>query len=205
MKKYYIILILLVTLFLLASCNQNEQSTVTYNSYLLSDNTLVQELKSSNALFAVEIIFEDDVYIQRTYVWSNQLRRDLRTDLIELTKLLDTNRSSLDQFSRNSIMSPPIDVSLFLGNQKLEFDQTSDVTKIIFAMLFAESFSISQARLRNDLILMATRLETLEILGDTEVICLEIRTKESLLLKSFEHNIVHLFSDVQSLIDELDS
>jgi hypothetical protein len=66
--------------------------------------------------------------------------------------------------------------------------------------LFPSTFNINSADFYQQLVLIAIRLETLEMLGDTEVICLKTETKLELTLSDYEQDVVHHVYDVDTLM-----
>ncbi|HPG42180.1 MAG TPA: hypothetical protein PLJ98_00035 [Acholeplasmataceae bacterium] len=188
MNKIKLISILLLCLILL-SCSSKE-SNIRLDSSLLNDLELVDRLKQDDPLFAFKLSKDGDTYQQTIYIWNNQLRRDLREDLIMLYDLLDETSEKVNDYSfRYDELDDQL--TFYINNKLVGEIGNSSLTRHIIRAIFPEEFSYASYEFASRLGIIIIRLETLESYGDTEVICIITETNDELLFVEYELNIIH--------------
>lgn len=187
-KKISSFVISIIILTFLVGCGKNLQSTLSIDSRLYNNQELVEDFKNSDSMFAVEITKEEDEWIQHIYIWNNKLRRDLRIDLIQIMNSID----------RNSITTVSFEFSekIIINNKDIKFDASSDLTKEVINIMFPNKFNISLNEFYDNVYYLMIRLETLEQHGDTEVIDIEIKTTEDLVLSNLEKGKIYYSSEL---------
>ena len=182
-KKLINIVLLLITVFYLVGCDRNLNSTLLIESSLYNVQEVVDDFKSSESKYAVEINQEENQWTQYIYIWNNELRRDLRNDLIQIVGQVDD--------SNNKIVSFKFGDKIVINNKDIEFDASSDLTEEIISIIFPENFNVSLNDFWKEINYLIIRLETLEYFGDTEVINIKIKTTEELLLGNLEKGKIY--------------
>ena len=182
-KKLINIVLLLITVFYLVGCDRNLNSTLSIESSLYNVQEVVDDFKSSESKYAVEINQEENQWTQYIYIWNNELRRDLRNDLIQIVGQVDD--------SNNKIVSFKFGDKIVINNKDIEFDASSDLTEEIISIIFPENFNVSLNDFWKEINYLIIRLETLEYFGDTEVINIKIKTTEELLLGNLEKGQIY--------------
>lgn len=182
-KKLINIVLLLITVFYLVGCDRNLNSTLSIESSLYNVQEVVDDFKSSESKYAVEINQEENQWTQYIYIWNNELRRDLRNDLIQIVGQVDD--------SNNKIVSFKFGDKIVINNKDIEFDASSDLTEEIISIIFPENFNASLNDFWKEINYLIIRLETLEYFGDTEVINIQIKTTEELLLGNLEKGKIY--------------
>ncbi|HOE15420.1 MAG TPA: hypothetical protein PLE59_00920 [Bacteroidales bacterium] len=177
-KKLFTIVLLIATVFYLVGCDRNLNSTWSIESSLYNVQEVVDDFKSSEAKYAVEINKEENQWVQHVYIWNNELRRDLRNDLIQIVVQVND--------SINKTVSFEFGDKIVINNKYIEFDASSDLTEEIIGIIFPKKFSASLNDFWTEINYLIIRLETLEYFGDTEVINIQIKTTEELLLYHLE-------------------
>ena len=97
-KKLINIVLLLITVFYLVGCDRNLNSTLSIESSLYNVQEVVDDFKSSESKYAVEINQEENQWTQYIYIWNNELRRDLRNDLIQIVGQVDDSNNKIVSF-----------------------------------------------------------------------------------------------------------
>ena len=193
MNKIKLISILLLCLILL-SCSSKE-SNIRLDSSLLNDLELVDRLKQDDPLFAFKLSKDGDTYQQTIYIWNNQLRRDLREDLIMLYDLLDETSEKVNDYSfRYDELDDQL--TFYINNKPIGEIGNSSLTRHIIRAIFPEEFSYTSFEFASQLGEIIIRLETLESYGDTEVICIITETNDELLFVEYELNMIHYINVV---------
>jgi hypothetical protein len=193
MNKIKVIIILLLCLTLLA-CSSRE-SNIHLNSSLLNDLELVDRLKQDDPLFAINMSKDGDTYQQTIYIWNNQLRRDLREDLIMIYDLLDETSENVNDYS---FIYDELDdqLTFYINNKPIGEIGNSSLTRYIIRAIFPKEFSYASFEFASQLGEIIIRLETLESYGDTEVICIITETNDELLFVEYELNMIHYINVV---------
>jgi hypothetical protein len=201
MKKTYSLILLIVSLFMIGGCNAKEE-TATFDSYLLSDILFGDELKSLDAKFAVEITKSNNIYTQTFFIWNNELRRALRADLILLASKLDFENNRVSSYKTSITKSnESVNIIISMNRKELKSYTESELSTLIIAALLPQSFYSNQNEFLLALFVMIARLETLEEFGDTEVVCLEVKTNESLILSQIDLESLYSLNDFADMID----
>jgi hypothetical protein len=188
MKKIRLIAILFMGVLLIACSSQ--ESSISLDSLLLNDVDLVDRLKQDDPLFAFNMSKDGDTYQQTIYLWNNQLRRDLREDLIMLYDLLDETSEKVNDYS---LVYDELDdrLTFYINNKRVGEIGNSSLTRHIIRSIFPEEFSYTSFEFASQLGEIIIRLETLESYGDTEVICIITETNDELLFAEYELNMIH--------------
>ena len=182
-KKILSAVILIITLTFLVGCSNKLQSTLSIESSLYNNQELIEDFKNSDSLFAIEILKEENEWIQHIYIWNNKLRRDLRSDLIQIRDSIDGNS--------NKVVSFEFGDKILINNKVIEFEKTTDLTKEVINIMFPNKFNMALNEFYNHIFYVIIRLETLEQHGDTEVIDIEIKTTEELVLFDLEKGRIY--------------
>lgn len=193
-------LITLIFILLVLSACAAKVETVDLNSYMLEDVTLYDNLIDSDALFAIRIEEENNIKKQVIYLWDNQLRRDLRLALIEIGLYLDFERNKVDSY-RLAPIEASGSLEFFVNDKTKGQVGNSDLTNLIIKALLPISFNMKSSDFALELLQMVNRLETLEIYGDTEVICLETITKLDLIFDDYAKDEVHYINEIDEVIN----
>lgn len=199
MKKIYIIVILVLSL-LLTSCVSKEE-TAHFDSFLEGNSEFINEIKLNNPLCSFKSWVLDDTNYQFIFIWDNQLRRDLRDELVDILMRMDRDRNRVDTYQVIQIENDS-SLNLLMNGKVIHSVGFSELTRFIMLALFPPTFNINSRDFYQQLGIMAIRLETLEILGDTEVICLETETELKLMLSDYEKDVVHRVYDIDSFLTE---
>lgn len=182
-KKLLSFVFLIITLSFLVGCGHNLQSTLSIESSLYNNQEIVDDFINSDSKFAVKVTQEENQWIQNIYIWNNALRRDLRNDLIQITNHVDGNSKKIVSFEFGE--------KIIINNKDIKFNAISDLSKEVIDIMFPNKFNMSLNEFYNHLAYLIIRLETLEKHGDTEVIDIEIKTTEKLVLSDLEKDKIY--------------
>lgn len=198
MEKITVLVLILLNLLILSGCQKKEVS-VSFDSYLLSDTLLVEDLKNSDDQFAFIITESNQTYTQTIYIWDNKLRRELRQELIQLTSLLESETRRVSLFQTVVNLNPLEDFKITLNHRDLMEYPDVNLSSFIISVLFPRSFYIKESELKQSLLDMIIRLETLEEHGDTEVISIQTITNEDIRLNQVDLNVMYRFHDIEDI------
>lgn len=188
MKKSLTILMIVICL-LLQGCSQPKTITASFDSYMIDDE-IAEFLLSSDALFTYEINKTDTDTTQTIYIWNNLLRRQLRLDLLQI------HNSVPDE---EKIITVENDMVLKIDNREIDFVSTSDLSRVVINAILPNISNVQAKSFGQELRDMIIRLETLERLGDTEVIALETTSSEGVVLENREIGTVQLINDLSDV------
>ena len=180
MKFKFMILLLLTTL--LTACNKIE-ADIEFESELFSDQIVVDEMKSSDALFAFRVIDDNEFKTQEVFIWNNLTRREVRTDLIKILERLDENNERVTELSFDRLVDD--------DPSALEDWYESETSKMIIEFIFPSELKIAHKTLYQNIMHMIIRLETLPEHGDTEIISIKTITTLSLNSDDYLRNELH--------------
>ncbi|MBN3490081.1 hypothetical protein JV173_00995 [Acholeplasma equirhinis] len=181
MKK---LLNLFLLSFILIGCN-NKFSDTEFDSRLFSDIEIVEEMLASNAFFAYKTEKFGTEFVQEIYIWDNQLRIDLHTDLSVIYERLESEPAIKSVSFEN--------YEMFIEGSLIDIPYSSELSREVFHLMFPRNFNVEQLLFKNRIIGMIVRLETLEEFGDTEVIVLETKTTVSMRTKNLETETIYYF------------
>lgn len=198
MEKITVLVLVLLNLLILSGC-QKKEASVSFDSYLLSDTLLVEDLKNSDDQFAFIITESNQTYTQTIYIWDNKLRRELRQELIQLTSLLESETRRVSLFQTVVNLNPLEDFKITLNHRDLMEYPDVNLSSFIISVLFPRSFYIKESELKQSLLDMIIRLETLEEHGDTEVILIQTITNEDIRLYQVDLNVMYRFHDIEDI------
>ena len=188
MKKSLMMLMIIIC-FLLLGCSQTKSETASFSSYMI-DNEITDSLLSSDGLFAYEISKTETDTIQVLYIWNNLLRRQLRLDLQQIYDNIP---------NEEKIVTIENDIALKIDNKEIDFESTSDLSRVVLNAILPKVSNVQAKSFRRELQDMIIRLETLESLGDTEVIVLKTTASEGMLLENCENGTVKLVYDLSNV------
>ena len=177
---------------LVSGCGQAKSETASFDSYMI-DNELAYSLLSSDALFAYETDKTEANTRLTVYVWDNLLRRQLRLDLMRVCDGIP-DKDKIITVENGSVIK--------IDNKEIGFECESDLSKAVLKAIMPKTADVNARTFRRELMDMIIRLETLESLGDTEVIALRTTTENGLLLGSGEIGtvrFVYALSDIPEL------
>lgn len=183
MNKKILSVVFIIILTFLVGCSNNLQSSLSIESSLYNNQELVEDFKNSDSMFAIEISKEENEWIQHIYIWNNKLRRNLRSDLIQIIESIDGNSEKIVSFEFGN--------KILINNKIIEFEGTSDLTKEVINIIFPNKFNMALNEFNNHIFFLIIRLETLEQHGDTEVIDIKIKTTEELVLSNLEKGRIY--------------
>lgn len=177
MKRLILIvlaLILCITVF--AGCKNEPEKYVSLSSYMLgspdrddpTDKEIEERLLASKALFAYKLGKTESRTLQTVYVWDNLLRRELRLDLMQLYDAVPDKDKEITLSVSNEI---------HIAKKPIEFTPTSELSFAVLKFIFPLELQVNAKTLRQGLREMIIRLETVDYLGDTEVIAIQTITQ----------------------------
>ena len=108
----------------------------------------------------------------------------------------ETRRVSLFQTVVN--LNPLEDFKITLNHRDLMEYPDVNLSSFIISVLFPRSFYI-KSELKQSLLDMIIRLETLEEHGDTEVILIQTITNEDIRLNQVDLNVMYRFHDIEDI------
>lgn len=181
--KRILLTVLTITMCLsvFSGCNKSEANCA-FSSYMINspdrndpyDDVIEKMLLPNEALFAYAITKTETDVIQTVYVWHNLLRRELRLDIMQLYDAVP---------DKDVDITIKIDSEMIKINNKVtEFTPSSELS---FAVLRAILPAETQVNARSFKLIfreMFIRLETVESLGDYEVIAIQTIAQNGLLL-----------------------
>lgn len=190
MKKVITFLLIIFFVFSLVGCNEIEKDNCSISSYMV-DNRDSEEMLNSESLFAYEISISDNICLQIIYVWDNLLRRELRSDLLQIYDAMpDEDKNVTIEF----------DEKIKINDKDILFKESSELSLVVLRSIFLTETKMNSKELRENLRSMIIRLETLEEFGDSEVIAIQTITKERTNLKFHENGkiiYVNNLSDIK--------
>ncbi len=180
-------MLLICVSLLLAGCGNGKTENASFDSFM--DDEL-SGLLESGALFSYEIEKTETGTTQTVYIWKNLLRRLLRLDLIKIYDCIP---------NEDEVVTLENGEGLMLNGNKLDFNATSDLSGALLRAILPKSSNVNAKTLRSKLQEMIIRLETLEYLGDTEIIAIKTTATGALLLENSKEGDMHLVFDLNEL------
>ena len=192
----FAILVAVLCVSAFSGCRNSETTYAFFSSYMLTsldrndpnDEALAERLLPSEALYAYKIEKTESNTIQTVYVWHNLLRRELRLDILQIY---------------DAVPDKDKDITLHIGdevrinNKKIEFEPSSELSFSVLRAIFPAEFQVNAKTFRNVLREMIIRLETLDYLGDTEVIAIQTIANAGLMLESNETSAIGIVTEVR--------
>ena len=187
MKKLFMLII--ITCLLFSGCSQAKSETVSISSYMIG-NEIRDSLLSSNSLFAYEISKTETETTQIVYVWNNLLRRQLWVDLQQIYDNIP---------NEEKIITIENDAVIKIDHKEINYESSSDLSRAVLNAILPKVSNVQAKSFRRELRDMIIRLETVDYLGDTEVIVLKTIANEEMRLGNCENGTVQLVYDLSNV------
>lgn len=179
MKNYikrllFIVLSMILCISAFSGCNKASDNYAFFSSYMVNsqdrdvpdDDMIEEKLLPSEALFAYKLERTESNKIQTVYVWHNLLRRELRLDIMQIYDAVpDKNKDVTISVSTDGIIK--------INNKEIEFEPSSELSFAVLRAIIPAEAKVNAQTFRRIFREMIIRLETVEYLGDTEVIAIE--------------------------------
>ena len=187
MKRLFLMIIIICLLF--SGCSQVKSETVSISSYMIG-NEIRDSLLSSNSLFAYEISKTGTETTQVVYVWNNLLRRQLWVDLQQIYNNIP---------NEEKIIIIENDVVIKINHKEIDYESSSDLSRAVLNAILPKVSNVQAKSFRRELRDMIIRLETVDYLGDTEVIVLKTIANEEMRLGICEDSKIQLVYDLSNV------
>ena len=179
MKNYikrllFIVLSMILCISAFSGCNKASDNYAFFSSYMVNsqdrdvpdDDMIEEKLLPSEALFAYKLERTESNKIQTVYVWHNLLRRELRLDIMQIYEAMpDKDKDVTISISTDGIIK--------IDNKEIAFEASSELSFAVLRAIIPAESKVNAQTFRRIFREMIIRLETVEYLGDTEVIAIE--------------------------------
>ena len=201
-KALFIALATTLCLSAFSGCNKASDNYAFLSSYMLNsqdrnvpDDDVVEEmLLPSEALFAYKIDRTESNKVQTVYVWHNLLRRELRLDIMQIYDAVpDKDKDISISISTDGIIK--------INNKEIEFEPSSELSFAVLRAIIPANAKVNAQTIRRVFREMIIRLETVEYLGDTEVIAIETIANTGFYLDNINVSSTGFIKQVMSLED----
>ena len=201
-KALFIALATTLCLSAFSGCNKASDNYAFLSSYMLNsqdrnvpDDDVVEEmLLPSEALFAYKIDRTESNKVQTVYVWHNLLRRELRLDIMQIYDAVpDKDKDISISISTDGIIK--------INNKEIEFEPSSELSFAVLRAILPANAKVNAQTIRRVFREMIIRLETVEYLGDTEVIAIETIANTGFYLDNINVSSTGFIKQVMSLED----
>ena len=179
MKNYikrllFIVLSMILCISAFLGCNKASDNYAFFSSYMVNsqdrdvpdDDMIEEKLLPSEALFAYKLERTESNKIQTVYVWHNLLRRELRLDIMQIYEAMPDK-------DKDVTISVSTDGVIKINNKEIAFEPSSELSFAVLRAIIPAEAKINAQTFRRIFREMIIRLETVEYLGDTEVIAIE--------------------------------
>ena len=179
MKNYikrllFIVLSMILCISAFSGCNRASDNYAFFSSYMVNsqdrdvpdDDMIEEKLLPSEALFAYKLERTESNKIQTVYVWHNLLRRELRLDIMQIY-------DAVPDKDKDVTISVSTDGVIKINNKEIAFEPSSELSFAVLRAIIPAEAKINAQTFRRIFREMIIRLETVEYLGDTEVIAIE--------------------------------
>ena len=179
MKNYikrllFIVLSMILCISAFSGCNKASDNYAFFSSYMVNsqdrdvpDDDMIEEmLLPSEALFAYKLERTESNKIQTVYVWHNLLRRELRLDIMQIY-------DAVPDKDKDVTISVSTDGVIKINNKEIAFEPSSELSFAVLRTIIPLEAKVNAQTFRRIFREMIIRLETVEYLGDTEVIAIE--------------------------------
>ena len=179
MKNYikrllFIVLSMILCISAFSGCNKASDNYAFFSSYMVNsqdrdvpdDDMIEEKLLPSEALFAYKLERTESNKIQTVYVWHNLLRRELRLDIMQIYEAMPDK-------DKDVTISVSTDGVIKINNKEIAFEPSSELSFAVLRAIIPAEAKINAQTFRRIFREMIIRLETVEYLGDTEVIAIE--------------------------------
>ena len=201
-KALFIALATTLCLSAFSGCNKASDNYAFLSSYMLNsqdrnvpDDDVVEEMLLPNeALFAYKIDRTESNKVQTVYVWHNLLRRDLRLDIMQIYEAVpDKDKDITISISTDGIIK--------INNKEIEFEPSSELSFAVLRAILPANAKVNAQTILRVFREMIIRLETVEYLGDTEVIAIETIANTGFYLDNINVSSTGVIRQVMSLED----
>lgn len=201
-KALFIVLATTLCLSAFSGCNKTSDNYAFLSSYMINsqdrnvpDDDMVEEmLLPSEALFAYKIDRTESNKVQTVYVWHNLLRRELRLDIMQIYDAVpDKDKDITISISTDGIIK--------INNKEIEFEPSSELSFAVLRAIIPANAKVNVQTIRRVFREMIIRLETVEYLGDTEVIAIETIANTGFYLDNINVSSTGFIRQVMSLED----
>ena len=179
MKNYikrllFIVLSMILCISAFSGCYRASDNYAFFSSYMVNsqdrdvpdDDMIEEKLLPSEALFAYKLERTESNKIQTVYVWHNLLRRELRLDIMQIYEAMpDKDKDVTISISTDGIIK--------IDNKEIAFEASSELSFAVLRAIIPAEAKVKAQTFRRISREMIIRLETVEYLGDTEVIAIE--------------------------------
>ena len=179
MKNYikrllFIVLSMILCISAFSGCNKASDNYAFFSSYMVNsqdrdvpdDDMIEEKLLPSEALFAYKLERTESNKIQTVYVWHNLLRRELRLDIMQIY-------DAVPDKDKDVTISVSTDGVIKINNKEIAFEPSSELSFAVLRAIIPAEAKVNAQTFRRIFREMIIRLETVEYLGDTEVIAIE--------------------------------
>ena len=179
MKNYikrllFIVLSMILCISAFSGCNKASDNYAFFSSYMVNsqdrdvpdDDMIEEKLLPSEALFAYKLERTESNKIQTVYVWHNLLRRELRLDIMQIYEAMPDK-------DKDVTISVSTDGVIKINNKEIAFEPSSELSFAVLRAIIPAEAKVNAQTFRRIFREMIIRLETVEYLGDTEVIAIE--------------------------------
>ena len=179
MKNYikrllFIVLSMILCISAFSGCNKASDNYAFFSSYMVNsqdrdvpdDDMIEEKLLPSEALFAYKLERTESNKIQTVYVWHNLLRRELRLDIMQIYEAMPDK-------DKDVTISVSTDGVIKINNKEIAFEPSSELSFAVLRAIIPAEAKINAQTFRRIFREMIIRLETVEYLGNTEVIAIE--------------------------------
>lgn len=179
MKNYikrllFIVLSMILCISAFSGCNKASDNYAFFSSYMVNsqdrdvpdDDMIEEKLLPSEALFAYKLERTESNKIQTVYVWHNLLRRELRLDIMQIYEAMPDK-------DKDVTISVSTDGVIKINNKEIAFEPSSELSFAVLRAIIPAEAKVNAQTFRRIFREMIIRLETVEYLGNTEVIAIE--------------------------------
>ena len=179
MKNYikrllFIVLSMILCISAFSGCNKASDNYAFFSSYMVNsqdrdvpdDDMIEEKLLPSEALFAYKLERTESNKIQTVYVWHNLLRRELRLDIMQIY-------DAVPDKDKDITISVSTDGIIKINNKEIAFEPSSELSFAVLRAIIPAEAKVNAQTFRRIFREMIIRLETVEYLGNTEVIAIE--------------------------------
>ena len=207
MKNYikrllFIVLAMILCISAFSGCNKASDNYAFFSSYMVNsqdrdvpdDDIIEEKLLPSEALFAYKLDRTESNNIQTVYVWHNLLRRELRLDIMQIY-------DAVPDKDKDITISVSTDGVIKINNKEIAFEPSSELSFAVLRAIIPANAKVNAQAIRRVFREMIIRLETVEYLGDTEVIAIETIANTGFYLDNINVSSTGFIKQVMSLED----
>ena len=207
MKNYikrllFIVLSMILCISAFSGCNKASDNYAFFSSYMVNsqdrdvpdDDMIEEKLLPSEALFAYKLERTESNKIQTVYVWHNLLRRELRLDIMQIY-------DAVPDKDKDVTISVSTDGIIKIDNKEIAFEPSSELSFAVLRAIIPAEAKVNAQTFRRIFREMIIRLETVEYLGDTEVIAIETIANTGFYLDNINVSSTGFIKQVMSLED----